>query len=97
MSCGVGCRPGLDPALLWLRRKPAAAALIRPLAWELAYASGVALKSKKKKKINKDLLYSIGNSTQYSVIIYMGKDHIYIIHMNHYESLCCTSETNTTL
>ena len=27
-----------------------AAALIRPLTWELAYAAGVALKSKKKKK-----------------------------------------------
>ena len=26
------------------------------------------------KIINKDLLYSTGNSTQYSVIIYMGKE-----------------------
>ena len=27
-----------------------------------------------KKKINKDLLYNTGNSTQYYVIIYMGKE-----------------------
>ena len=29
---------------LWLWRRPAAAALIRPFAWELPYALGVALK-----------------------------------------------------
>ena len=34
----------------WLWPWPAAAALIRPLAQELPYAVGVALKSKKKKK-----------------------------------------------
>ena len=42
VSCGVGHRHGLDLALLWLW--PAAAALIRSLAWELPYALGVALK-----------------------------------------------------
>ena len=45
---------------------------------------------------NKNLLYSTGNSTQYFVITYNGKEsekeYIYIT-----ESLCCTSETNTTL
>ena len=42
---------------MWLRSsiavavcRPAAIALIRPLAWEIPYAVGVALKSKKKKK-----------------------------------------------
>ena len=50
MSCGVGCRHGSDPALLWLWCRPVAAALIRPLAREIAYAEGVALKRKKKKK-----------------------------------------------
>ena len=35
-----------DPVLLWLWHRPAAAALILPLAWELLYAIGVALKSK---------------------------------------------------
>ena len=44
MSCGVGHRGGLDPELLWLWCRPAATALIRPLAWELSYAVGVALK-----------------------------------------------------
>ena len=29
MSCGVGHRRGLDPALLWLWRRPAAVAPIR--------------------------------------------------------------------
>ena len=41
MSCGVGQRCGLDPGLLWHR--PAATALIRPLAWEPPYAVGAAL------------------------------------------------------
>ena len=50
ISYGVGYRHGLDPQLLWLSCRPAAAALIRSLAWELPYATGVDLKSKKKKK-----------------------------------------------
>ena len=44
MSCGVGCRHSSDTALLWLWRRPAAAAKIQPLAWELPYATGAALK-----------------------------------------------------
>ena len=51
MGCGVGHSHGLDPVLLWLRYRLAAAALIRPLAWELPYAAGAALKRKKKKNI----------------------------------------------
>ena len=51
MSCGVGRRHGLDPVLLWLWDRPAAAALIGPLAWEAPYAVGMALKRQKKKKI----------------------------------------------
>ena len=43
MSC-VGHRRGSDLALLWLWYRPAAAAPILPLAWELPYAAGVALK-----------------------------------------------------
>ena len=50
MSCGVGCRHGLDPALLWLLCRLAATALIQHLAWELPYAVGAALKREKKKK-----------------------------------------------
>ena len=50
MSCDVGCRHGSDLALLWLWCRPAATALIQPLAWEFPYAVGVALKKTKKKK-----------------------------------------------
>ena len=51
MSCGVGHRLGLDPTLLWLWRRPAATAPIRPLAWEPPYATGAALKKEEKKMI----------------------------------------------
>ena len=50
MSCDVGCRCSSDPALLGLWHRPAAIAPIRPLAWEPPYATGAALKSKKKVK-----------------------------------------------
>ena len=46
MSCDGGRRFGLDLVLLWLWHRPAVAALIRPLAWEPAYAVGAGLKSK---------------------------------------------------
>ena len=36
--------------LLWLWHRPAAAAQFWPLAWELPYAVGTAIKKKKKKK-----------------------------------------------
>ena len=51
MSCGVGHRCGLDPALLWLWCRLAALALIQP--WELPYATSAALKSKKRKERKK--------------------------------------------
>lgn len=41
----------MDLALLWCR--PAAADLIRCLAWKLPYALGVALKKKRKKRKNR--------------------------------------------
>ena len=54
MSCGVGCRCGSEPALLWLWCRLAATAPIGPLAWKPPYAVGVAQemakKGKKKKK-----------------------------------------------
>ena len=50
VSCGVGRRRSSDLALLWLWYSPAAVAPIQPLAWELLYAVGAALKSKNKIK-----------------------------------------------
>ena len=50
VSCGVVHRHGSDLVLLWLWCRLAAAALIQPLAWELPYDMGVALKKNKKKK-----------------------------------------------
>ena len=50
MNCGVGRRCSSDPVLLRLWCRPAATALIRPLAWEPPYAMGAALKDKKRKK-----------------------------------------------
>ena len=47
VSCGVGCRCGSDPELLWLRCRLAAVVPIRPLVWETPYAAGAALKGKK--------------------------------------------------
>ena len=49
MSCGVGCRCGLDLVLLCLWCRLAAVAPIRPLAWDPPYAAGVALKGQKTK------------------------------------------------
>ena len=50
LSCGVGCRCGLDPALLWLWRSLVATAPIRPLAWEPPYAVTAAQEMAKRQK-----------------------------------------------
>ena len=50
MNCGVGRRHSSDPKLLWLWRRPAATALIRPLAWEPPYAAGAAQEMAKRQK-----------------------------------------------
>ena len=52
MSCVVGHRHSSDPALLrlWLWLWLAPTALIQPLAWEVPFAAGAALKRGKKKK-----------------------------------------------
>ena len=44
----LGLRCGLDLGVLWLW--PTAVALIRPLAYELSYATGMTLKKRPKKK-----------------------------------------------
>ena len=48
VSCGIGQRHSLDPVMLWLWGRPAAVSRIQPLAQELLYAAGVAIKRKKK-------------------------------------------------
>ena len=55
MSCGVGCRRGLGPALLWLWCRLVATAPIKPLAWEPPCAAGAAQESAKRqnKQTNK--------------------------------------------
>ena len=47
MNCGVGCRCGSGPILLWLWCRLAATVPIQPLAWEPPYAAGEALKRQK--------------------------------------------------
>ena len=45
---------GLHLTLLWLWRRPAAAAQIQPLAWEFPYATDTALKQKTRKRTKKE-------------------------------------------
>ena len=59
MSCGVGCRRGSDPALLWLWRRLAATAPIRPLAWEPPYATEVAQEMAKRPKKKKKFIFGV--------------------------------------
>ena len=57
----VGLSPGLaqwvkDLALPWLWRRPAATALIGPLAWEPPYAVSVVLKKKTQAKLPREII-----------------------------------------
>ena len=67
----AGLIPGLthlvkDLLLLWLWCRPAATALIRPLAWELPYAAGATLKRKRKKKeYGPDFIYKEAKTQSY--------------------------------
>ena len=64
VSCGIGHKDGSDPMLLWLWCRPAAVALIQPLAWEPPHAVGVALKRKKDEKKRKKLFSSLSLEIQ---------------------------------
>ena len=44
MSCGIASRHSSDPKWLWWWHRLKAAALIQPLAQELPYAAGAAVK-----------------------------------------------------
>ena len=50
VSCEVGPRCGSDPTFLWLWYKLAAIAPIHPLAWELSYVVGAALKKEEEEE-----------------------------------------------
>ena len=67
MSCGVGHRCGLDPALLLPWNRPAATALIRPLGWESPCAAGVALEKDKQTNKKQNELNGHSNMTGYKV------------------------------
>ena len=64
MSCGVDCRQGSDPALLWLWLWPAAMAPIRPLAWETPYAMGAAQEMAKRQQQQQQQKGCHGNSCE---------------------------------
>ena len=82
VSCGVGCRCGSDPALLWLWRRLVATAPIQPLAWEPPYAAGVAqeiatttttttTKKKRQKKKKLCILDRVKMETDFYLFIYL--------------------------
>ena len=74
VSYGVGRRCGLDPLLLWLWCRPASIPLIRPLAWELPYAVGIALKKKsEKEKQKKKYIYTYTHTEVVSPILFPFK------------------------
>ena len=50
MSCGIGHRHSSELAFLWLWRRLAATAPVRPLAWEPPHAEAAAQKMAKRQK-----------------------------------------------
>ena len=75
MSYGVVHRRGLDSKLLWLWCRPAPVALILPLAWEIPYATGVALKKGKKKKLKIKFLWFQAIQFLYFVIEALANEY----------------------
>ena len=64
MSYGVDHRSSSYTALLWMRHRPAAAALIWLLSWKLQYATGAALKRKNLKN-KKNLILEGGSNKMF--------------------------------
>ena len=73
MSCGVGRRLGSDLALLWLWCRPAATALIEPLAWEPPRASDAALKRDQKEKEKKGKNYMFASEISQNIFPLVNK------------------------
>ena len=67
----MGQRCSLDPMLLWLSCRLAAADPIGPLAWELPYAAGAALKRKKSKDKPTTLSFSIKEQSFSSQVFFI--------------------------
>ena len=59
MSHSVRHRCSSDLVLLWLWRRPEAAAPIQPLAWELLYAAGLPPRPKRKKKLDSTYIFTV--------------------------------------
>ena len=78
LSCSVGHRHGSYLALLCLWWRPVATALIRPRAWELPYATGVALKRQEKKKTTKQnsFWYVIGPICKHIIFLFIQVTNI---------------------
>ena len=81
MSCGVGCRCGLDSALLWLWCRLVATAPIGPLAWEPPYTVGaaqeIAKRQKKKKKKKSFLVFPVADlRVSFQVLIIINMYHV---------------------
>ena len=76
MNCGVGHRHSSDLVLLWLWHRLAAVALIRPVAWEIPYAVGVALKRQKSKIKKKKVRWSNDLNRHFSKDRQMAKNHM---------------------
>ena len=63
----MGRRRGSDPSLLWIWCRPAATALIGPLAWKSPHAVGVALEMAKRKKKGSSVAANYGVGHTYSL------------------------------
>ena len=74
VSCGVSFRCGLDPELLWLWCRLAAAAPVRPLAWELPHALKRQKRKKKKNPNNKKFTFP-----QYLMLIYFSLGFLLLV------------------
>ena len=69
MTCGVGCGRGWDLVLLWLWRRPAAVAPIRPLAWEPLYAVRAAQEMAKRQKKKKKKKQKVKKQQQHDISV----------------------------